>query len=143
MSNMFLEILDMSFSLDGVIGAFAITQDIVIILIGLIIGAIVMRQFTLLLVRKSTLEQFLFLEHGAHYAVGALSLLMLYTLFAKIPNIVIGGLGMSIILMSIGSSISHQRKMRKQNLSGKSASVGENSYTSTPYLDTTAYLHEE
>jgi len=114
-SFVYLEVLDMSFSLDGVIGAFAITKDIVIILIGLIIGAIVVRQLTLLIVRKSALEQFLFLEHGAHYAIGVLSLLMLYTLFAEVPEVITGTLGMSIILLSLRSSICHQRETRKLN----------------------------
>ena len=95
----------MSFSLDSVIGAFAITQDIVIILVGLTVGAIVVRQLTLFLVLKNTLDDFLFLEHGAHYAIGALALLMLYALFDKVPDLLIGGLGIAIILSSILASI--------------------------------------
>ncbi|QFY43358.1 DUF475 domain-containing protein [Candidatus Methylospira mobilis] len=110
----YLEILDLSFSLDGVIGAFAITQDIVIILIGLIMGAMVVRNFTLFLVRRSALDEFLFLEHGAHYAIGALSLLMLYTLFAEVSEIITGTLGMSIILLSLWSSIRHRRQTQQQ-----------------------------
>jgi hypothetical protein len=109
----YLEILDLSFSLDGVIGAFAITQDIVIILIGLIMGAMVMRNFTLFLVHKNALNEFLFLEHGAHYAIGALSLLMLYTLFAEVSEIITGSMGMSIILLSLWSSIRHRRQVQQ------------------------------
>jgi uncharacterized protein len=113
-SFVYLEILDLSFSLDGVIGAFAITQDIVIILIGLIMGAMVVRNFTLFLVRKNALDQFLFLEHGAHYAIGALSLLMLYTLFEEVSEIITGTLGMSIILLSLWSSVRHRRLAQQQ-----------------------------
>jgi len=102
---LFLEMIDMSFSLDSVIGAFAITQDIVIILVGLTVGAIVVRQLTLFLVLKNTLDDFLFLEHGAHYAIGALALLMLYALFDKVPDLLIGGLGIAIISSSILASI--------------------------------------
>lgn len=109
----FLEVLDMSFSLDSVIGAFAMSQDIVIILIGLTIGAIVVRQMTLFMVKKSTLDYFLFLEHGAHYAIGALAMLMLFTLFQKIPDLVIGGIGLGIILLSLWASVRHQRQVIK------------------------------
>ena len=107
----FLEVLDMSFSLDSVIGAFAMSQDIVIILIGLTIGAMVVRQMTLFMVKKSTLDYFLFLEHGAHYAIGALAMLMLFTLFQKIPDLMIGGIGLGIILLSLWASVRHQRNV--------------------------------
>ena len=107
----FLEVLDMSFSLDSVIGAFAMSQDIVIILIGLTIGAMVVRQMTLFMVKKSTLDYFLFLEHGAHYAIGALAILMLFTLFQKIPDLMIGGIGLGIILLSLWASVRHQRNV--------------------------------
>ena len=76
-SFLYLQVLDSSFSFDGVIGAFAISKDIVVIMLGLSIGAMFVRSLTVFLVRKGTLEEYLFLEHGAHYAIGALALLML------------------------------------------------------------------
>lgn len=65
----YLEILDASFSFDGVIGAFAITKDIIIIMVGLGVGAMFVRSMTIYLVEKGTLNEYVFLEHGAHYAI--------------------------------------------------------------------------
>lgn len=70
--------LDASFSFDGVIGAFAITKDVVIIMIGLGIGAMFVRSLTVYLVDKGTLDEYIYLEHGAHYAIGILALIMLF-----------------------------------------------------------------
>lgn len=70
--------LDASFSFDGVIGAFAITLgDVVVIMLGLAIGAIFVRSMTVYLVEKGTLDAYVFLEHGAHYAIGALAFIMI------------------------------------------------------------------
>ena len=67
---LYLEMLDASFSFDGVIGAFAITSDIVIIMLGLCVGAFFVRSMTTYLVDKGTLQSYKFLEHGAHYTIG-------------------------------------------------------------------------
>ncbi|MFM7087225.1 MAG: DUF475 domain-containing protein, partial [Cyanobium sp.] len=76
-SLLYLELLDASFSLDGTIGAFAITQNLGLILTGLGLGALFIRSLTLLLSREKALDQLVFLEHGAHYAIGALGVVML------------------------------------------------------------------
>lgn len=104
MSFIYLEVLDASFSFDGVIGAFAITQDIIIIMLGLGIGAFFVRSLTILLVHKRTLQKFIYLEHGAHYAIGALALLMLSGIYIDIPEVIIGCIGFVIILLSYISS---------------------------------------
>ncbi|WP_045225795.1 DUF475 domain-containing protein [Methyloterricola oryzae] len=109
-SFLYLELLDLSFSFDGVIGAFAITKDVVVILLGLTIGAMFVRSLTLFLVQRNMLEEYLFLEHGAHYAIGALALLMLADTFAHVPEWATGLIGMSLILMSLWSSIRLRRK---------------------------------
>jgi hypothetical protein len=59
---LYLEVLDASFSFDGVIGAFAITSDVVIIMLGLAIGAMFVRSMTIYLVEKGTLDAYIFLE---------------------------------------------------------------------------------
>ena len=64
---LYLEVLDASFSFDGVIGAFALTRSLFLIAIGLGIGAMYVRAFTILLVEHKTLKQFVYLEHGAFY----------------------------------------------------------------------------
>lgn len=111
-SFLYLELLDLSFSFDGVIGAFAITKDVIVILLGLTIGAMFVRSLTLFLVRRNTLEEYLFLEHGAHYAIGALALLMLADSFVHVPEWATGLIGMCLILLSLRSSIRLRRRSR-------------------------------
>jgi hypothetical protein len=103
----YLEFLDASFSLDGVIGAFAITTNLFIIAIGLGIGAMFVRSLTIMLVDKRTLDQFIYLEHGAFYAIGSLALIMIGDLFIHIPEAVTGLIGVAIIGLSLLSSWRH------------------------------------
>jgi hypothetical protein len=109
---LYLEVLDASFSFDGVIGAFAITKDIVIIMLGLAIGAMFVRSLTVYLVRKGTLEEFIFLEHGAHYAIGALALIMMASMKFHIPEVVTGMIGVVLILLSLWSSVRYRKALR-------------------------------
>ena len=109
---LYLEILDASFSFDGVIGAFAITQSLIQIMIGLSIGAFFVRSLTLYLVEKETLSQIRFLEHGAFYALGALSLMMLLDYFFHIPEWMTGLTGAMILGLSILWSLYIDRENR-------------------------------
>lgn len=106
---LYLEVLDASFSFDGVIGAFAITSDVVIIMLGLAIGALFVRSMTVYLVRQGTLEEYVFLEHGAHYAIGILALIMFASIKYHIPEIFTGLIGVAFIAASLWSSIRHRR----------------------------------
>jgi hypothetical protein len=115
---LYLEVLDASFSFDGVIGAFAITKDVVIIMLGLAIGAMFVRSLTVFLVRKGTLDEFVFLEHGAHYAIGILALIMLASMKFHIPEIFTGLIGVAFILASLWSSIRHKRKQGALEVGG-------------------------
>lgn len=110
MSFIYLEVLDASFSFDGVIGAFAITQDVVIIMLGLAIGAMFVRSITIYLVHKGTLDEYVFLEHGAHYAIGALSGIMLVSMSYHISEVVTGLVGAVLIALSILSSVRYRKK---------------------------------
>lgn len=101
---LYLEVLDASFSLDGVIGAFAITHNVVLIAIGLGVGALWVRSFTLYMVHHKTLHTYHYLEHGAHYTIGLLSVFLLSGLFIGIPEAVAGIAGVAIIAMSIVAS---------------------------------------
>ncbi|NGZ85728.1 DUF475 domain-containing protein [Duganella aceris] len=107
---LYLEVLDASFSFDGVIGAFAITTDVVIIMLGLAIGAMFVRSMTIYLVRKGTLDQFVYLEHGAHYAIGILAAIMLASMKYHVPEIFTGLIGVAFIGASVWSSVRHRRK---------------------------------
>lgn len=108
-SFVYLEFLDASFSFDGVIGAFAITKDIVLITLGLGIGAFFVRSLTIMLVQNQTLQKYKYLEHGAYYALGCLSIMMLASIFFHIPEVMIGGLGAIVIGLSLVSSIRAQK----------------------------------
>jgi hypothetical protein len=100
----YLEVLDASFSLDGVIGAFAVTQNVILIAIGLGVGAVWVRSMTLYMVRHKVLHAYPYIEHGAHYTIGVLALVLLLGLFFSIPEAVAGGVGVFIIVASIISS---------------------------------------
>ena len=106
---MYLELIDASFSLDGVLGAFALSDDIVIISIGLAIGAMFVRSLTILLVEKKTLAKFLYLEHGAHWAIGALAVIMLISTKIEVPETVTGLIGLFFIVLSLISSVLHNQ----------------------------------
>lgn len=97
---LYLEVLDASFSFDGVIGAFAITQNLFIIMIGLSIGAFFVRSLTIYFVEKDTLKQYAYLEHGAFYAILVLACIMLLDPFLHIPEWVTGLLGAVFIILS-------------------------------------------
>ena len=112
-SFIYLELIDASFSLDGVLGAFALSKDIIIISIGLAIGAMFVRSLTIMLVEKKTLKQFLYLEHGAHWAIGALACLMLISTVKEIPEVVTGGIGLGFIVLAFISSIVHNKMMER------------------------------
>jgi hypothetical protein len=108
---LYLEVLDASFSFDGVIGAFAITSDVVIIMLGLAIGAMFVRSMTVYLVRKGTLDEFVYLEHGAHYAIGILALIMLAGMVGvHVPELFTGLIGVAFIVASLWSSIRYKKK---------------------------------
>lgn len=106
---LYLEVLDASFSFDGVIGAFAISSDIFVIMIGLGVGAMYVRSITIYLLEKKTLTEYKYLEHGAHYAIGALALIMLLKMFTHIEELIVGGIGIAFILVSLVHSKAVQK----------------------------------
>lgn len=109
---LYLEVLDASFSFDGVVGAFAITNDVLTIALGLGVGALFVRALTVWLVRHDTLKEFVYLEHGAHYAVGALAVLLALSLKFEIPEVITGLIGVGFIIGALGSSLMERRKKR-------------------------------
>ncbi|WP_435231749.1 DUF475 domain-containing protein [Pseudopelagicola sp. nBUS_20] len=107
---LYLEVLDASFSFDGVIGAFALTTNILLIAIGLGVGAMYVRSMTIMLVEKGTLQEFRYLEHGAFYSIFALSVVMFIQSLIHVPEILTGGLGVAFIGYAFISSIRHNRR---------------------------------
>ncbi|MDE3060890.1 MAG: DUF475 domain-containing protein, partial [Pseudomonadota bacterium] len=110
---LYLNMLDASFSLDAVVGSFAVSDDIVIILLGLTAGAMFVRSMTVYLVQKGTLSRYVFLEHGAHYGIGALAIIMLADLIINVPGLITGLIGLVFILLSLASSVKYNRRKRK------------------------------
>jgi uncharacterized protein len=106
----YLEVIDASFSFDGVVGAFAISQNIFIIAAGLGIGALYIRTLTVYLVRRGTLQEYIYLEHGAHYAIGALAVILAITIETRVPEVVTGLIGVAFIGVALLSSIRERRR---------------------------------
>lgn len=111
-SFIYLEVLDASFSFDGVIGAFAITKDVVIIMLGLGVGALFVRSITVYLVSNGTLNAYRYLDHGAHYAIGALALIMMLSMHMEVPEIITGLIGILFITAGVWSSIKHNKQVQ-------------------------------
>ncbi len=110
---LYLELIDASFSFDGVIGAFAMTNNLMIIALGLGAGAMFVRSFTLLLVDRGTLTEYRYLEHGAFWAIGALAILMLVGVSYHISEAITGLFGGAMIVAALGSSILANRREAK------------------------------
>jgi uncharacterized protein len=106
----YLNVLDAAFSLDGVIGAFALTNAIPIIFVGLGIGAYFVRTITVFLVERKTLDSLVYLEHGAHWAIFGLAASMLFGLIFHIPEAVIGLVGLVFVVLSY---ISSQQELKR------------------------------
>ncbi|MEU6254136.1 DUF475 domain-containing protein [Streptomyces sp. NPDC047043] len=126
---LYLEVLDASFSFDGVIGAFAITNDIVLMALGLGIGAMYVRSLTVYLVRQGTLDDYVYLEHGAHYAIGALAVLLMITIQYQINEVITGLVGVILIAWSFWSSVRRNRALAEAE--GKAAGSDEKTEVSS------------
>ena len=107
---LYLEVLDASFSFDGVIGAFALSSNLFVIAIGLGIGAMYVRSMTIMLVERGTLQQYRYLEHGAFYAILVLSVIMFTQSIVHVPEVITGLGGAALIGVSLWSSIRWNRR---------------------------------
>jgi hypothetical protein len=107
---LYLEVLDASFSFDGVIGAFALTQNLFLIAIGLGVGAMYVRSMTIMLVERQTLSQFRYLEHGAFWSIFVLACVMFGQTLTHIPEAITGLLGAGFIGVALWSSIRWRRR---------------------------------
>ncbi|MEK7511273.1 MAG: DUF475 domain-containing protein [Patescibacteria group bacterium] len=110
---MYLNVLDSAFSLDSVVGAFALTTSIPIIVAGLGIGAWYVRSMTIYFVKKNTLDTLVYLEHGAHWAIFGLAVSMFAGLLFEVPEIITGGIGLAFVAAAYYSSLRF-RKLQKQ-----------------------------
>jgi hypothetical protein len=101
----YLEVLDSSFSFDGVLSSFLFSNNLFIIATGLGVGALFVRSLTLLMVKKGTVDEFIYLEHGAHWSIGAIAIFMFFETLFEIPELVTGLTSIVILLLSFGHSI--------------------------------------
>lgn len=101
---MYLNVLDSAFSLDGVVGAFALTTNLFIIMIGLGIGAYFVRSMTIYFVKENTLTELRYLEHGAHWAIFGLAIAMLMNLVVHVPEVITGLIGLCFVALAYISS---------------------------------------
>jgi uncharacterized protein len=131
-SFMYLEVLDASFSFDGVIGAFAISKSIVVIAIGLGIGALYIRTLTVFLVRKGTLTEYIYLEHGAHWAIGILAVILFVGIEMHVPEVVTGCLGAGVILAAFIASVVRNRREDREEQARGGDDAGEGGSTGGP-----------
>jgi hypothetical protein len=114
---LYLEVLDAAFSFDGVIGAFAITTDPILIALGLgLIGAMFVRSLTVFLVRKGTLQDYVYLEHGAHWAIGALAAILLIGIGYHVDEIITGLIGVAFIGAAFLSSVLRNRRLAAEGV---------------------------
>jgi hypothetical protein len=111
---LYLELIDASFSLDGVIGAFAITNSVLLIAVGLGVGALFVRAMTIHVLRRGVLTKYRYLEHGAHYAIGILAFVMLVSIKFEIPEFVTGGIGIVVIATALRHSIKEAKQDASQ-----------------------------
>lgn len=97
-SLVFLEILDASFSFDGVIAAFAVTNNFLIIAAGLGIGAMFVRSLTIYLVDMKTMSELKYLEHAAMWGIGWLVAAMMSSAYGhELGEVVVAGVAALII----------------------------------------------
>ena len=114
---LYLNVLDASFSFDGVIGAFALSNNMVVIALGLSIGAMFVRSMTIHLVRQGTLAEYRYLEHGAFWAIIVLGAIMLLSAKFHIPETITGLIGAILIGLSLWWSVRHNRRLETKHRS--------------------------
>ena len=113
MMFLYLEVLDAAFSFDGVTGAFAITSDPIVIALGLgLVGSMFVRSITIYLVKQEALDRFVYLEHGAHWAIGALAVIMLLSIEPRleVPDAVTALVGVVFIGAAFTWSVLRNRR---------------------------------
>ena len=110
----YLELLDATFSMDSVMGGFSVTVDIALITLGLAIGAGYIRALTVYVVRRGTLEQYRYLEHGAYYSIALLSVLLLWEVWRDVPDWITACVGALVITAAYVTSVWAARRQARE-----------------------------
>jgi hypothetical protein len=107
---LYLEIIDMTFSIDGVLGAFAFTMSVPLIILGNGVGAVVVRQLTISNIEN--IKKFIYLKNGAMYSIFFLGLMMILKGFrVEIPEFVTPVVTLGLIGFFYIKSLRHAKKM--------------------------------
>lgn len=109
---LYLELLDATFSLDGVVSAFALTPNVLLIAAGLGAGAIWVRAITIYFVRRPIPSYYEHLDKGVHYAIGALGMLLLVGIRVDVPDLLAESVALAIIGVACLASVWAKRHPR-------------------------------
>lgn len=104
MGFLYLEMLDMSFSLDSIFAGLAITTNILFLMLGLGVGAFFVRSMTIHMVEAGTLKQLKYLEHSAFYSIMILSVILFMSAIVHVPEVFTGLVGAVLIGCGVYSS---------------------------------------
>jgi hypothetical protein len=120
MGFLYIEVLDASFSFDGVIGAFAISNYLPVITLGLAAGAFFVRSFTIHMVDKGVMAEYRYLEHGAFYAILVLAIIMLINVTGReIPEWITGTVGALVL----GAAFWHSVIVNKREAANEQVAI--------------------
>lgn len=121
----YLNVLDSTFSLDGVVGALAISNNIVIISLGLAIGAIFVRSLTIFTADYNIVAKFKYIEHGAYWSILLLGIMMFVSVLISIDGLIIAAVSIGIIAVAfVHSLVGMAREGKgKRNNSSKGVSA--------------------
>ncbi len=101
---LYLEVLDASFSLDGVVAAFAISKNIWVVAAGLGVGAIFVRELTLWMVKTGASATFKYLPNGAFWSILALSVTMFVSVSHEVPDWLVSVMSVGFIVAALITS---------------------------------------
>jgi hypothetical protein len=128
----YLELLDATFSMDSVMGGFSVTVNIALITLGLAIGAGYIRALTVYVVRRGTLEQYRYLEHGAYYSIALLAVLLLWEVWRDVPDWITACTGAVVITAAWLTSIWAANRQRRREREDSDAPDAEIQHLVTP-----------
>jgi uncharacterized protein len=114
---LYLELQDAMFSFDGVLGAFAFTVLVALIMAGLGIGALYVRSMTIHLVETGALEKLRYLGNGAFWAIGVLP----FSMWFGFPFYITGGVSVLLIV----AAVCHSGLANKRDGLGFFSATGE------------------
>jgi len=109
---MYLEVIDATFSVDGVVGAFAFTLSVPLIILGNGLGAFVVREITVHNVER--VQSYIFLKNGAMYSIFFLGIIMILDSFGvEIPAWVSPIITFAVVLFFFLKSRRHLKAQAK------------------------------